>query len=115
MSNEILSPEEVAVAIRARRILKKAGLAPNADVTTICKHSRISRKTGYKWADKFSGASEGTEKRSTLELEQLRAEHARLEKAFDDLRFEHEGLKIAWEIHGVDEMMAVKGRMKDGG
>jgi len=31
-----------------------------------------------------------------------------LEKSYDDLRFENEGRKIAWRIHGVDEFIAGK-------
>ncbi len=97
--NEKPNPGEVAVMIRARQLLKKYGLAPDADIKTICENAGTSRKTGYKWAQKFLDKPEGGEEIPRSEFESLRAEHEALEKAFDDLRFENEGRKIAWEIH----------------
>ncbi len=102
-----LTREEVAVLIRSRQISRKIGLAPDADIKKICEYADISRKTGYEWTEKFSGCS-GDERQLSLELEQLRAEHEKLEKEFDDVRFENEGRKLAWEIHKVDEYLAGK-------
>jgi hypothetical protein len=98
--NDKPSPEEVAVMVRARQLLKKYGMAPEADIKTICENAGTSRKTGYEWAKKFLDKPDGEETRS--EFESLRKEHEALEKAFDDLRFENEGRKIAWKIHGGD-------------
>jgi predicted RNase H-like nuclease (RuvC/YqgF family) len=42
------------------------------------------------------------------ELEQLRSQHEDLKKRFDDVRFENEGRKIAWEIHEIDKLLAEK-------
>ena len=95
------SPEEVAVMIRARQLFKKYGMASGADIKTICENAGTSRKTGYEWVKKFLDKPDVSgETRS--ELESLRAEHEALEKAFDDLRFENEGRKVAWKIHGGD-------------
>ena len=50
---EKLSPEEIAILIRGRKILKARGLAKDADVKWICEEAGISRKTGYQWAKKL--------------------------------------------------------------
>lgn len=82
------------------------------DAKSICEVAGISRKTGYQWAGKSRRG--GTAKQNEvehslrLEIEHLKAEHAELEKRYDDIRFENEGRKIAWRIHGVDEFIAGK-------
>jgi hypothetical protein len=53
-----LSPEEVAVVIKAKKILKAQGLSPDTDVKTICQSAGISRKTGYQRANKLMQASD---------------------------------------------------------
>ena len=103
-----VTPEEVAVMIRARQLLRKKGLSPDADVTTICEHAGISRKTGYQWAGKFVGNSESDEERLRQELEALKKEHEELKATFNEVRFENEGRKIAWYIHDVDKLIAQK-------
>jgi transposase len=103
-----LSPEEVAVMIRARQISKDKGLDPNSDVKTICQKAGISRKTGYQWAKKYSSPQEAKKAELGEELNQLKVRHEALIKSYDDLRFENEGRKLAWEIHGVDEFLASK-------
>ena len=42
------------------------------------------------------------------ELEAIKRDHARLLKDFDDLKFENEGRKLAWEIHDVDKYLESK-------
>lgn len=42
------------------------------------------------------------------ELARLKAEHDQLKKAYDDVSWENEGRKIAWEIHELDAMIAEK-------
>jgi len=103
-----LSPEEVAVVIKAKKILKAQGLCPDTDVTAICQAAGISRKTGYQWANKLMPASDLKEQALREQLEQLKAEHEDLKKRFDDVRFENEGRKIAWEIHEIDKLLAEK-------
>jgi len=104
-----LSPEEVAILIRARKIINARGIAKDADVKTICQAAGISRKTGYHWAEKLP-ASAGQDEVAKLheELKQLKIKQRVLEKSYDDLCFESEGRKLAWEIHGVDEYLATK-------
>lgn len=106
--NDKPTPAEVAMMIRARRLLKKYGFAPDADIKTICETVGTSRKTGYQWEQKFLGKPEGEEATLRCELESPRTEHEALEKAFDDLRFENEGRKIAWTIHGGDLLAGKK-------
>lgn len=105
---EKLSPQEVAILIQARKILKTRGLAKDVDVKAICKAAGISRKTGYQWANKLGDAPEEQEEYLRQELARIQAEHQELKKRYDDLRFENEGRKLAWEIHGVDELLATK-------
>ncbi len=103
-----LSPEEVAAVIKARKILKERSFPPDTNVTTICRAAGISRKTGYQWANKLKASSDFQDESLRKEYEQLKKAHEDLKKRFDDVQFENEGRKIAWEIHGVDELLAEK-------
>ena len=105
---EKLSPEEVAILIRGRKILKARGLDKDADVKRICEEAGISRKTGYQWANKLDQNRdiEGVDLQEAFNG--LKAEHDELKKRYDDARFENEGRKLAWKIHGVDELLANK-------
>jgi peptidoglycan hydrolase CwlO-like protein len=106
--SEKLTPEEVAAVIKARKILKARGFSPDTDVKTICEAAGISRKTGYQRANKETPASDSKEQALREQLERLQAEHEDLKKRFDDVRFENEGRKLAWEFHEVDKMLAEK-------
>lgn len=101
-----LTPEEVAIIIRARRLLKEKGLSPDTDVKTLCSEAGISRKTGYQWEKRLDQVSSDDPLRE--EFSRLTAEHEKLKKAFDDVNWENEGRKLAWEIHEVDAMIAEK-------
>jgi len=103
-----LTTDEVAQVIKARKILKTRGLSPDTDVKTICQAAGISRKTGYQRANKLMQISDSQEQALREELERLKAEHEDIKKRFDDVRFENEGRKIAWEIHEVDKLLAEK-------
>jgi len=105
-----LSQEDVGVLIRGKKILRAKGLPMDADIKSICAVAGVSRKTGYQWAGKLEAASKQNEEVNRLrqENERLKAKHKELEKRYDDLRFENEGRKIAWRIHGVDEFIASK-------
>jgi hypothetical protein len=103
-----LSSEEVAVVIKAKKILKARGLSPDTEVKTICQAAGISRKTGYQRANKLMESSDSQQQALREQLERLKAEHEDLKKRFDDVRFENEGRKIAWEIHEVDKLLAEK-------
>lgn len=108
--NKDLSQEEVGILIRGKKILRAKGLPMEADVKSICEAAGISRKTGYQWAGKVGSAAKQNEVEHSLrqEIDRLKAKHAELEKRYDDVRFENEGRKIAWKIHGVDEFIADK-------
>jgi len=103
-----LNPEEVATVIKARKILNAQGLAPDTNVKTICQTAGISRKTGYQWANKLMESSDLKQQALREELEQLRSQHEDLKKRFDDVDFENEGRKLAWEIHEIDKLLAEK-------
>ena len=40
------------------------------------------------------------------EVARLKREHEELKRLYDDLRFENEGRKLAWKIHGVDKLLS---------
>jgi len=105
---ENLTPEEVAVLIRARRLLKEKGLAADTDVKTLCEQAGISRKTGYQWEKRLLNSSTGIEEKLRRDFKQLNTEHEKLKKDYDDVRWENRGRKIAWEIHEVDALLAEK-------
>ncbi|HMB32199.1 MAG TPA: hypothetical protein VKN82_10270, partial [Desulfohalobiaceae bacterium] len=77
MSKE-LTPEEVAIMIRARKIQREKGLDKDADISNICESAGVSRKTGYQWAEKHAGKSADREKELEEQLAKLRAEHEKL-------------------------------------
>ena len=104
---EALTPEEVAIVIRSRRLLKEKGFASNTDVKTLCDLTGISRKTGYQW-EKRLDLSHSEQETLRREHEQLKAEHEKLQKDYSDVRWENEGRKVAWEIHEVDKFLAEK-------
>jgi transposase-like protein len=100
--------EEVAQLIHARKILKSKGLARDVDIKSICEAAGISRKTAYKWAEKQQVGDEGLQEDLQQQLGELRAEHEELKRRYEELRFENEGRKLAWKLHGVDEFLARK-------
>ncbi len=111
---EKLTPEEVGILIRARRLLKEKGLSPDTDIKSLCEEAGVSRKTGYQWEKQLDlGGSEDEVLRR--EYNQLKAEHEKLKKDYSDVRFENEGRKVAWEIHEVDKLLAEKKSIKGRG
>jgi len=104
---ERLAQEEVALLIRARQLVKEKGLSKDSDVKAICEAAGISRKTGYQWACRVHSAHE---KEAALqeELSRLKGEYEDLKKRYERLEWENEGHKLAWEIHGVDELIGAK-------
>lgn len=106
--DEALLPEEVAIVIRARQLLKDKGLAADIDVTGICKAAGISRKTGYEWVEKHFGSQKDQHKKLETRLRKLQSENDKLKKDNDLLGFKNRARELAWEIHRVDELLAEK-------
>ena len=104
---ERLNPEEVALLIRARKLLKQKGLPNGVDVKTICEIAGVSRKTGYQWANGLKLGEDPPDAHSQ-EMSRLKSEHEQLKARCRDLEIENEGQRLAWEIHGVDELLAAK-------
>jgi hypothetical protein len=109
---ENLTQEEVTLLIRARQLLKDKGLSTDSDVKSICEAAGISRKTGYQWASSVKSTNE-EERALREELARLKAEHEDLKKRYERSQWENEGRKLAWEIHGVDELIASKKNTTD--
>jgi hypothetical protein len=104
---EKLTQEEVAHLIRSRQILREKGLSKDADIKSICEAAGVSRKTGYQWASVIK-CSDNEEAALRKELTRLKTEHEDLKKRYDRAIWENEGHKLAWEIHGVNELLAAK-------
>ena len=105
--SERLSPQDVALLIRARQILKDKGLRKDVDVKGICEAGGVSRKTGYQWASGLKFADDPPAP-LTQEMSRLKSEHEKLKERCRCLDVENEGHRLAWKIHGVDELLAAK-------
>jgi len=101
------SADEVAILIRARKIIKDKGLPKDIDVSGICDAAGISRKTGYEWEGRL-GKSDEQVLVLQRELADLKGKHADLTALYKDARFENAGHKAKWFIHGVDKLLAGK-------
>ncbi len=106
-----LSPDDVAILIRAKRIQKEKGINATT-VSAICSTAGVSRKTGYKWAAQHETEQQEKQKALSEELAILQSTHEDLLQNHDELSFQHEGLKLAWKIHRVDEMLASQKKSK---
>lgn len=104
---ERFNAQEVGLLIRARQILKDKGLEKDIDVKGICEAAGVSRKTGYQWAKSLE-ISEKQGHPLEDEMIRLKAECEDLKKRCDYLEAINDGHQIAWEIHGVDELLAAK-------
>jgi hypothetical protein len=104
---ENLTQEEVTFLIRARQLLKDKGLSKDSDIKSICEAAGISRKTGYQWTSSVKSAKE-EDIALREELARLKTEYEDLKKRYERSEWENEGRKLAWEIHGVDELIASK-------
>jgi transposase len=107
MMTECLNPQEVALLIRSRKMLKQKGLPKDADVKTICEAAGVSRKTGYQWAKGLKLADDPPDT-LTQELSRIKSEHKQVKERCRRLEVENEGQRLAWKIHGVDELLAAK-------
>ena len=108
--DDTLNPQEVAVLIRARQILNAKGLSKDSDIKSICQAAGISRKTGYQWASNLKLSNEDAldTAKNDEDMVCLKVEHEELKTRYHFLKIENEGRKLAWEIHGVDELLAAK-------
>jgi hypothetical protein len=105
--SERFSAQEVGLLIRARQILKDKGLDKDIDVKGICEAAGVSRKTGYQWAKSLE-ISEKQEHPLGDEMVRLKAECEDFKKRCLHLEAINEGHQLAWEIHGVEELLAAK-------
>jgi len=109
---ENLTREEVTLLIRARQLLKDKGLSKDSDIKSICEAAGISRKTGYEWTSSVKSANE-EERALREELARLETDYEDLKKRYERSQWENEAHKLAWEIHGVDEIIASKKNTTD--
>ncbi|HBS27637.1 MAG TPA: hypothetical protein DD827_11060 [Gammaproteobacteria bacterium] len=100
----MLSKEETAILIRARRIQKEKNIPEDASVSSICDIAGVARKTGYKWDEVLQRKLADT---STVPVE-IETEYEKLKKEIEQLKHENEGLHLAWEIHDVEKILAKK-------
>ena len=78
-----------------------------ADVKTICEVAGISRKTGYQWANGRKLADDAPDP-DTQETSRIKSEYEQLKERCRCLETENEGHRLAWKIHGVDELLNAK-------
>ena len=104
---EELTSEEIKILIKASRLAREKGIKQGASVKEICKIAGISRKTGYQWL-KDEEASIKKKEAEFQKLIHLKVDHQKLLQKHAKLRFENEGIHIAMEIHGVDEIIKKK-------
>lgn len=109
---EKLTQEEVVLLIRARQLRREKGLSKDTDVKAICEAAGISRKTGYQWASSVKSTNE-EEAVLREELSRFKAEYEDLKRRYERSEWENEAHKLAWEIHGVDELIASKKNTTD--
>ena len=102
-----MTPEEVAILIKARNISKDKGIKKGVSVKEICEHAGISRKTGYQWLQKYEAARNEKEY-NAKENAKLVKDHQELLKENDYLNFMNEGRQLAMEIHGFDKFLESK-------
>ncbi|MEA3363512.1 MAG: hypothetical protein U9Q61_09655 [Thermodesulfobacteriota bacterium] len=76
----------------------------DASVSSICSIAGIARKTGYKWDEDLQRKLSDT---STDSVE-IETEYEKLKKEIEQLKYENEGLHLAWEIHDVKKILAEK-------
>ena len=102
---ERLNPEEVALLIRARKLLKQKGLPNGVDVKTICEIAGISRKTGYQWANGLKLGEDPPDAHSQ-EMSRLKSEHEQLKARCRDLEIEKQGFD---RMRSVVEVELIQG------
>jgi transposase-like protein len=101
---EKLTPEEVKVLIKAAQIAKEKGITKGASVKEICEKAGISRKTGYQWVGEADASVKDNED-ALRKFSDLEVEHQKISKKYAYLKVENEGIRLAMEIHGFDELV----------
>lgn len=107
---EELTSEEIKILIKASQLAREKGIKQGTSVKEICKIAGISRKTGYQWL-KDEEASIKKKEEELQKLIHLQVDHQKLLEKNARLRFENEGMHIAMEIHGMDEVIKKKHNM----
>jgi transposase len=100
-----LTPEEVKILIKASQITREKGITRGASVKEICDKAGISRKTGYQWVKEPNAP----DNKDAQKLELIKKEHEKLQRQFKEALIKIEGLHLAMEIHGFDEVLKKKG------
>lgn len=108
---EELTSEEIKTFIKASQLARGKGIKQGASIKEICKIAGISRKTGYQWL-KDEEASVKNKEEEFQKLVHLKVDHQKLLQKHARLQFENEGMHIAMEIHGMDEVIKKKLAMK---
>jgi len=105
---EDLTPEEVKLLIKASKIAKAKGITRGASVKEICDKAGISRKTGYQWVNEEDISV--TKNEDAIEkLSHLRIEQQKILNKYKESLIENEGLHLAIEIHGLEDVLKKKG------
>lgn len=101
---EKLTHDEVKTLIKASQLAREKGLKPGVSVKEICQQAGISRKTGYQWL-KDEQISNRKKEEEFQKLVHMQVDHQKLLQEKARLQFEIEGMQLAMEIHGMDEVI----------
>lgn len=107
---EKLTHDEVNTLIKASQLAREKGIK-FGNIKEICQQAGISRKTGYQWL-KEEQESNRKKEEEFQKLVHMKVDHQKNLQEKARLKFEIEGLRLAMEIHGMDNLKAT-GKKKD--
>jgi transposase len=100
---EKLTHDEVATLIKASQLAREKDIKLGVSVKEICQQAGISRKTGYQWLKKEQEFNKKKDQ-EFQKLVHMKVEHQKNLQEKARLKFEIEGLRLAMEIHGMDNL-----------
>lgn len=102
---EKLTHDEVNTLIKASQLVREKGIKLN--VKEICQQAGISRKTGYQWLKEEQKSNKKKEE-EFQKLVHMKVDHQKNMQEQSRLKFEIEGLRLAMEIHGMDNLKVTR-------
>ena len=104
---EKLTHDEVNTLIKASRLAREKGIKLGVNVKEICQQAGISRKTGYQWLKEEQKSNKKKEE-EFQKLVHMKVAHQKNLQEKARLKFEIEGLRLAMEIHGMDNLKVTR-------
>jgi len=104
---ENLTHDEVNTLIKASKLAREKGIKLGINVKEICQQAGISRKTGYQWLKEEQESNREKEEKFQ-KFVQMEVDHQKNLQEQARLKFEIEGLRLAMEIHGMDNLKVTR-------